>query len=163
MFTMSNIAGLNVFYQIFTHVRKKYWAGTSEKCQTKQSLRNLLMDTGKKAKLEIRTYYSMDGLNSYFLQTNPYAPNNQRQHSYESKALLYADVKPIFTPGLSCLTPWAVLQGGQQNPPATYRHTQFSDHPHFCFFNFHDSTKQTDLLQHCFTYQQKTQKLRLPS
>lgn len=55
----------------------------------------------------------------------------------------WLNIKPIFTPRLSCLTPWAVLQGGQQTPPATYKHTQFSDHPHFCFFNLHDSTKQT--------------------
>lgn len=48
----------------------------SVKYKTNKCLRNLQMGTGKKANLEIQTYYSMDLLNSYFLQTNPYAPNN---------------------------------------------------------------------------------------
>lgn len=75
MFTVSNISGFESLYKIFTHIRTKYWAATSEKYQTNQSLRNLQMDTGKKAKLEIQTYYNMDLLNSYFLQY-PHALNN---------------------------------------------------------------------------------------
>lgn len=63
-----------MFLSIFHIHKKKYWAVTSEKYQTNQSLKNLQMDTGEKAKLEIQSYYSMDFLNSYFLQTNPHAP-----------------------------------------------------------------------------------------